>query len=280
MARIRSLKPRFLDDEKLHSNPIHPAETAILMEGLWLLADREGRLNDSPRMLKGNVLKFYDHISPREVDGMLAYLDGAGLIVRYQAAGEKYIQIANWRRDQTPHKTERESEIPPPPENVRTNLVETTEKVHTSTDKSAQVMGFGILGNGSGGSSTRAREGQPATSEAADLDAFAQQIIETFAEAFPDEAISIPDATALADGFLSQCKDNPRSTFLAFARRLMVTPNARDKPVAYALQVARNRNLLQFATSDPIQPRRNRAGPRSARDYEPDFEAMRKEGTA
>ena len=57
----------------------------LLFEGLWLIADREGRLLDKPARIKAAVLPYDDHrgISIALVDQMLTDLDRAGFIRRY-----------------------------------------------------------------------------------------------------------------------------------------------------------------------------------------------------
>lgn len=107
MARIRALKPDFfLDDKLAEQEPL----TRLLFEGLWCLADREGRLEDNPKKVKVQVLP-YDNF---DVDKGLKSLASAGFIVRYQADQKKYIQVKNFRKHQNPHHTERSSLIPAP----------------------------------------------------------------------------------------------------------------------------------------------------------------------
>lgn len=110
MARTRSIKPGFFDNELLGSlTPL----TRLLFIGLWTQADRAGRLEDRPRKLKKTVLG-YDDVSADTVDEMLQALADNGFIIRYEAAGEKYIQVVNFVKHQNPHMKEKPSEIPPP----------------------------------------------------------------------------------------------------------------------------------------------------------------------
>jgi len=59
MARIRSLKPDFFKDEDL---AVLPFEARLLFEGLWCYADKEGRLEDRPKYLKG--VEFDGRVTP------------------------------------------------------------------------------------------------------------------------------------------------------------------------------------------------------------------------
>lgn len=107
MARARNIKPGFYKNEDL-------AECSpwarLLFPGLWMLADREGRLEDRPKRIKGEVFPF-DSV---EVGPLLAELEQWKFIIRYQVDGKFYIQITAFSRHQRPHSREKDSEIPPP----------------------------------------------------------------------------------------------------------------------------------------------------------------------
>jgi hypothetical protein len=107
MARARSLKPGFFKNEVLASlNPL----ARILFEGLWILADREGRLEDRPKRIKAEILP-YDKC---DADRLLGDLADAGFILRYEAAGEGFISIPTFVKHQNPHVREVPSAIPAP----------------------------------------------------------------------------------------------------------------------------------------------------------------------
>jgi hypothetical protein len=107
MARSRNIKPGFFTNEELVELPF---ATRLLFAGLWTLADKEGRLKDRPKTVKMKLFPADD----LDVEEMLAELAGAGLIRRYEAAGERYVCIPSWDKHQNPHHTEKASEIPPP----------------------------------------------------------------------------------------------------------------------------------------------------------------------
>lgn len=111
MARTRSIKPGFFDNEILGG--LAPL-TRLLFIGLWCQADREGRLEDRPRKLKKTILG-YDDLTAEDVDNMLSELDSSGFIIRYQVEETQYIQVINFVKHQNPHMKEKASEIPPPP---------------------------------------------------------------------------------------------------------------------------------------------------------------------
>lgn len=109
MARIRFLKPQFFKHPDLAELP---PEVRLFFAGLWCQADREGRLKDRPKFLKVEIAP-YDDI---DADAALGNLARAGFIVRYEAAGEKFIAIPHFLKHQKPHHKESASEIPPPPQ--------------------------------------------------------------------------------------------------------------------------------------------------------------------
>lgn len=116
--RIRSLKPDFFKDEDLAGLPF---ETRLCFAGLWVLADREGRLEDRPKRLKVEIFP-YDDVDIEKSLKLLEKPKNSSLlsfIQRYDIEGQKYIQIINWHKHQKPHHTEADSKIPafknPPP---------------------------------------------------------------------------------------------------------------------------------------------------------------------
>jgi len=111
MARTRSIKPSFFDNELLGGlSPL----TRLLFIGLWGQADRAGRLEDRPLRLKKNILG-YDDVTVADVDSMLEALNINGFIIRYQVGEKRYIQVTKFAKHQNPHIKEKPSEIPPPP---------------------------------------------------------------------------------------------------------------------------------------------------------------------
>ncbi len=108
MARARNLKPGFFKNEDL-------AECTpwarLCFAGLWTLADREGRLEDRSKRIKGELFAF-DSI---EVDPLLAELEQHRFIQRYKAEdGRGLIQVLQFTKHQNPHHREPESDLPPP----------------------------------------------------------------------------------------------------------------------------------------------------------------------
>lgn len=105
MARARNIKPGLFKNELLVEQPLF---VRLLFIGLWTLADREGRLEDRPKRIKLELFP-YDN---EDTDAALKTLAECGFIDRYEACGKKVIQITNFLKHQTPHGTEKDSELP------------------------------------------------------------------------------------------------------------------------------------------------------------------------
>jgi hypothetical protein len=92
-----------------------PDGARLLFIGLWALADREGRLLDSPMMIAGSIWPYRDDGIMDDVRRWLEMLAAANYIIRYKAGGHSYIQIRTFKRHQPIHPHEKASRIPPPP---------------------------------------------------------------------------------------------------------------------------------------------------------------------
>lgn len=107
MARARNLKPGFFANEDLAECSF---AARLCFAGLWTLADKEGRLEDRPKRIKGELFRF-DSV---EVEPLLCELEAHKFLVRYQNEDGRFIQILAFKKHQTPHYSEKESVIKPP----------------------------------------------------------------------------------------------------------------------------------------------------------------------
>ena len=74
--------------------------TRLLFIYMWMLADREGRMEDRPKRIGAQALA-YDRNA--DVDAMLEELQRGGFIKRYKVKGVACIQIIAFSKHQTPH---------------------------------------------------------------------------------------------------------------------------------------------------------------------------------
>ncbi len=106
MARSRNIKPSIMDNEELAElDPV----VRLLFIYLWMLADREGRLEDRPKRIAAQALPYDRQV---DVGAMLDQLHKAGFILRYEAQGIACIQITAFAKHQTPHIREAASSLP------------------------------------------------------------------------------------------------------------------------------------------------------------------------
>lgn len=129
MARARNIKPGFFKNEILGvADPLY----SLLFEGLWVLADRAGKLEDRPLRIKGEVFPYREGLN---MEVMLDWLQVNGFIRRYQVGSKKYILVLEFVKHQNPHKNETESEIPDPEEiGTFTEIIGSTRADSLSTD--------------------------------------------------------------------------------------------------------------------------------------------------
>jgi len=125
--RARNIKPGFFMNDQLADVPF---EGRLLFQGLWCIADREGKLDDRPRRIQAEIFP-YDDV---DVDALLAQLEAEKLIIRYETEECRYILIPTFLKHQNPHQNERPSCIPDPED-----LAPKTEGLATK-EESAQVM--------------------------------------------------------------------------------------------------------------------------------------------
>lgn len=110
MARARNIKPKFLTNEILAKlDPI----ISLLFISLWMLADREGRLEDRPDRILAEAFPARRDIT--DISGYLTVLAQHEFIERYKVGKQAVIQIVNFKKHQSPHVTEKPSELPAKP---------------------------------------------------------------------------------------------------------------------------------------------------------------------
>lgn len=107
MARARNIKPGFYKNEDLADCSVW---ARLLFPGLWMMADREGRLEDRHKRIKGEIFP-YDNV---DADALLNELQDRKFLIRYQNDEGSYIQILKFKDHQNPHYSEKPSAIKPP----------------------------------------------------------------------------------------------------------------------------------------------------------------------
>jgi len=114
--RARNIKPSFFKNEVLGDLPM---ECRILFIGLWMMADKDGFLECRPKKIKAELFPYDDMDSSnvmKFLEKLCNFNPNEKLIELYYERGEedpnpRFIQIINFRKHQSPHKNEKDSEI-------------------------------------------------------------------------------------------------------------------------------------------------------------------------
>lgn len=96
MARIRTIKPEFWEDELIGTLP---TEARLLFLGLISHADDEGRFRAHPCVIRSQIFA-YDEIKPARVKAWLQQLAELGRIVLYENGSQAYGAVSNFRKHQ------------------------------------------------------------------------------------------------------------------------------------------------------------------------------------
>ena len=107
--RARNIKPGFYRDADLAECSI---TARYIAPGLWMMADREGRLIDNPKQIKMELAPCDDI----DMEAILEELAAVRHILRYEVNGIKVIQVRKFLEHQNPHKNETASQLPEPPQ--------------------------------------------------------------------------------------------------------------------------------------------------------------------
>lgn len=122
MARIRTIKPEFFDDETIAALSF---QARLAFIGLLQQADREGRLRDRPVRLKARMFPYDD----LDIVTLLDELERHRFIRRYTVGGEAFIAIRTFTKHQQVNQRETASVLPAPPEAAEHSLAH-AEHVH------------------------------------------------------------------------------------------------------------------------------------------------------
>jgi hypothetical protein len=177
MARIRTIKPEFFDDPEIGDLTLW---ARLFFIGLWVQADREGRLLADYRRLKARIFPF-DAKCP-DLAKLAEELHVKGMIRRYQdSQGRECLWLPGFLKHQRPHPKEPPSIIEPCPDpQKQAEKPEAVKKHGEPCKKTASRVDYGSLdygsGNGSGNGSLDHGSGEASAEAdgAVDADGFEQ----------------------------------------------------------------------------------------------------------
>ena len=110
MARIRSVHPDICLSATMADLSARYERTFVR---LWTHCDDHGRCVDNSRLIKAAIYPLLDAMTPDVLDEELRVLSDAGLILRYEVAGKRLIQVVSWDEFQHPNRP-KDSKFPAP----------------------------------------------------------------------------------------------------------------------------------------------------------------------
>jgi len=118
MARGRMIANQICRDKKIHELSDDTSRLAFT----WLItfADVEGRTYGDPAIVRSMVFPRRSDVTVNEMDTYIQEWCDAGLIVRYEAAGDLFIWFPAFEKNQPGLRKDREQDsiIPPPPSDI------------------------------------------------------------------------------------------------------------------------------------------------------------------
>ncbi len=252
-ARIRSVKPEILTDEKLWDLGVNTGFPILqAFEGLWMYSDREGRFEWRARALKTLILPYWDG----DMEAVLTALAEAGFILRYEVDGRVFGAVRNFKRHQTPNPKENQSVIPAPFEDDSGSNPPPTQSVTRENPSSLQKVSSGKgsgkgIGNGKGGGSppalTRVLEADPepppplsAAQDGAEGEFGPSLMANVFARTWRSVRNSAPNMAGeigdLPERVVATAKlrgADPRALFTSLAHRYASKPDLKDREKSY-----------------------------------------------
>lgn len=116
--KTRQIKPEFFQSEQVASVSF---EARLMFVGLWTIADRDGKFEDKPPVIRGLL---FSHDETLDSDSILSELDKVGLIHRYEVDGKRLGIIPKFVKHQNIHPNERKSELPFPCNYMELNVMQ------------------------------------------------------------------------------------------------------------------------------------------------------------
>jgi hypothetical protein len=149
--RMRFIKPGIMSNDALcELGPF----AYILFTGLWMLADREGRLEFRPKRIKALAMPMWDEVGSEDIKNLVEGLWKSGFIEVYRVGAVEIIQVTNWAKHQRTHPREAASTLPPPPalnstDSTTSDEAQPRQCLSTTKDMPSRVgNGEWVMGNG------------------------------------------------------------------------------------------------------------------------------------
>ena len=146
MARIRTIKPEFWEDEKLAKLPVY---ARLLFIGTWNFADDNGVLLANPVLMKSHIFP-YEDIGISTISEWIDMLVENGMLIRTTYNGKDYLVIRKFLIHQKINRKSIRINIPLP---VVLQVIDEYNKTHgvlTEPSLQEREQGIGKRNDGTG----------------------------------------------------------------------------------------------------------------------------------
>ena len=146
MARIRTIKPEFWEDEKLAKLPVH---ARLLFIGTWNFADDNGALLANPVLMKSHIFP-YEDIGISTISEWIDMLVENGMLIRTTYNGKDYLVIRKFLIHQKINRKSIRINLPLP---VVLQVIDEYNKTHgvlTEPSLQEREQGIGKRNDGTG----------------------------------------------------------------------------------------------------------------------------------
>ena len=146
MARIRTIKPEFWEDEKLAKLPVY---ARLLFIGTWNFADDNGALLANPVLMKSHIFP-YEDIGISTISEWIDMLVENGMLIRTTYNGKDYLVIRKFLIHQKINRKSIRINIPLP---VVLQVIDKYNKTHgvlTEPSLQEREQGIGKRNDGTG----------------------------------------------------------------------------------------------------------------------------------
>ena len=146
MARIRTIKPEFWEDEKLAKLPVY---ARLLFIGTWNFADDNGVLLANPVLMKSHIFP-YEDIGISTISEWIDLLVENGMLIRTTYNGKDYLVIRKFLIHQKINRKSIRINIPLP---VVLKVIDEYNKTHgvlTESSLQEREQGIGKRNDGTG----------------------------------------------------------------------------------------------------------------------------------
>jgi len=97
MARIRTIKPEFPEDEVIGQCSRNARLLFIL---IWTRCDDFGRFRASPTLLRSQLFPYDEDLTPQDIAAWLAELSAVGKVHLYEVDEQAYGEVTSWSKHQ------------------------------------------------------------------------------------------------------------------------------------------------------------------------------------